>query len=163
MANGKLYWPERWGHMQDAQQAGNTQERTGREERREARARRAQPQDCIAHKEPLEQPSKKAEHEKISIRSSRSHCMEMQMPKAQSPSLETSAKFARKITGRWEANFHQATGLPVSEKVFESRALAASFTVLALALREMQVTSLRLALLPIYIYVTTCIYIYIYT
>ena len=39
----------------------------------------------------------------------------MQMPKAQSEPFETSsAKFARKITGRLAASFHQEMGLPVS-------------------------------------------------
>ena len=66
----------------------------------------------------------------------------MHMPKAQSEPFETSAKFARKITGRWAASFHQEMGWPVSVKDLVSRASAASFTALAFALREMQETSL---------------------
>ena len=79
-------------------------------------------QDCIAHKGPLEQPSRNAEQEKISIQSSHSHCKEMQIPKAQSPFFETSAKLARKTTGLPDANFHQESGFPVSEKDLVIRA-----------------------------------------
>ena len=75
------------------------EDRAGREGRREDRARRAQPQACIAGKEFFKRLPRKTEQEKTSNQSE-SLCRSMQMPKAHRFSSETdSAKQALTIKG----------------------------------------------------------------
>ena len=75
------------------------EDRAGREGRREDRARRAQPQACIADKEFFKLLPRKIELVKTSTQPE-SHCRSMQMPKAHKFSSETDpAKQALTING----------------------------------------------------------------
>ena len=74
-------------------------DRAGREGRKEDRARRAQPQACIADKELFKHLPRKTEQVKTSTQPE-SHCRSMQMPEANRFSVETaSAKQALTISG----------------------------------------------------------------